>query len=83
MAIEKKEIDFAKETDDVMKLVVELVKTIKEKGDYANLLDELIEAINGIDEVSAEYKSNLKAVINTVQLNVTDIAMIFIKKEDA
>ena len=83
MAIEKKEIDFAKETDDVMKLVVELVKTIKEKGDYANLLDELIAAINGIDEVSDEYKSNLKAVINTVQLNVTDIAMIFIKKEDA
>ena len=73
----KKEIMIAKELDDVMVLFVELVKTIKNKGDYTSLLDELIGAINGADEILVEVKENLKASIDTVMLRANDIAEVF------
>ena len=82
MAIEKKEIEFAKELDDVMVLFVELVKGIKNKGDYTALLDELIGAINGADDIDDEVKANLKASINTVTLRANDIAEVFYAKKE-
>lgn len=81
MAIEKKEIEYAKEIDDVMVLVVKTVKTIKEKGDYAALIPELIAAVNGADQMDDEFKANQMVAIKTVNLRAYDIAEIFTKKE--
>ena len=78
--IEKKEVEYAKELDDVMDLIVELVKVIKEKGDYTTLMSDLISAVSGIDQVDDEIKENLKASINTVLFRAVEIADIFIKK---
>lgn len=82
MAIEKKEVEIAEELNDVMILVKEIVKVIKEKGDYASLIDELVAAVNGIDEIPAEFKENMEAFINTALINSVAIAMLFVKKDE-
>lgn len=79
MAIRKKEIEFASELDDVMILVCELIRVIKEGGEYTGLIDELIDAVNNINEIPGEYKENIKACLNTVSLRMVDIASVFIK----
>lgn len=78
MSIEKKEIEYAKELDDVMVLLVEIVRVVKEKGDYVTLMDELMTAISGIENVSEEFKSNKIVAINTVVNRAVEIAGIFI-----
>lgn len=63
MGKEKKEIEFNKETDDVMVLVIELVKDIKAKKPLAQLgaenLANLMTAIQGVDQIPAEAKDKL------------------------
>ena len=82
--IENKEVKIAKQIDDVMALVVKLVETIKNKGDYASLLPELIDAVSGVEEIPAELKADMFACIDTVLLRGTQIAKIFVpvKKEE-
>jgi len=80
--IEKKEVNVAVQTDDVMALVVELIRVIKEKGDYTSLMDELIAAVSGIDEIPAEFKGDLKASIDTILLRATEIAFMFVPKKE-
>lgn len=63
MAKEKKEIEFNKETDDVMVLVIGLVKDIKAKKPMGEIaasnLSNLIQAINSADQIAAESKDHL------------------------
>lgn len=80
--IKERTVMYAKELDDVMVLIVELVKVIKNKGDYTELMDELINAINGIDEIDEEYKENLIVAIQTITHRTAEIADVFIKKEE-
>lgn len=80
--IEKKEIEYAKEIDDVMVLLIKIIEVIKEKGDYATILTELIAAVSGIDNVSEEFKANKIVAINTVINRAVDIAGIFLKEEE-
>ena len=82
--IENREVKIAKQFDDVMVLVVKLVKTIKAKGDYAALVPELIDAVSGVEEIPAELKADMFACINTALLRGTEIAEIFVpvKKEE-
>ena len=59
MAVVKKEVDVAKEAGDVMDFVVAVVKHFKEgKGlsEATELLDELMTAVSGIDEVDDEWE---------------------------
>lgn len=69
MAIQKKEIEYAKELDDVMVLVVELVKDIKAKKDVAALaaenLPNLMNAIGGLDQIGDEFK-NKPVLLSTI-----------------
>lgn len=84
MAIEKKEIDFAKELGDVMALLTEIVKHFKagkKPAELPELLDELVTAVTGIDQLDDELKENQKAAIATVLLGANDIVDIFLKKE--
>lgn len=80
MAIIKNELEIAKELDDVMVLVIEVVKTIKGKGEYADLIDELISAVNGVDDIPNEIK-NIEAAIRTIAPRVYNIIEVFTKKE--
>jgi hypothetical protein len=73
MAIVKKEINLAKEADDVLALAAQLIKTIKNKGDYAALLPAFVLAIEGIGSVGDELKSDKQAVVNAAYLRVYEI----------
>lgn len=78
MAIEKKEIEYAKEIGDVLVLVKEIVKTIKEKKDYTALLPALISAVDGATNIDEEVKENKAAVAGTVSYHLGEIAGLFI-----
>lgn len=79
--IRKVEIEQAKELNDVMDLVVAVIATVKSKGDYSELLDELIAAIEGVGEIDDEFKENLAVCINTVGGRAGDIVAPFLTKE--
>ncbi len=82
MAIEKREVEIAKEVDDVAKLLVDLVKDIKDGKDVAAITSEnlpgLIAAIDGVNQVSAEIASNRKAVLSTVGARAGELADAFL-----
>lgn len=77
MGIQQKQIDYAKEVDDVLVLVVELVKDIKAKKDMAALaaenLPNLMNAIGGLDQVGDEFK-NKQVVLSTVGYRVGELS---------
>ncbi len=83
MSIETKEQKYAKEFDDVMKLLVKVTKTIKNKGDYAAILSELITAIEGVGEIDDEFKADMKAFTMTAVEGVYDIVNIFLPEKEA
>ena len=74
-----KEVKIAKEADDVLALVEAVIKTVKEKGEYTDLVDELVAAITGADQIAEEAK-DVEALMNTVGLRVSSIANLFIGK---
>lgn len=78
MSIEKKEIEYAKEIGDVLVLVKEIVKTIKEKKDYTALLPALISAVDGATDIDEEVKENKSAVAGTVSYHLGEIAGLFL-----
>jgi len=80
MAIEKREMEIAKELDDVGALIVELVKTIKNKGDLTENIGELIQAINGVDEVDDEMAANRKVAMQTIGARVLELVDVFLPK---
>lgn len=82
MAIERREVMYADQLDDVMLLVVEMIRVIKEKGDYSSLVDDLVKAISGIEEIPQEFKANKEAFVNTVLLRASEIAFMFVKEEE-
>ncbi len=63
--IVKKEVEFVKQTDDVMVLINELVKDIKAGKPMAEVgaenLPLLMEAISGVGEVPAEISAGVIA----------------------
>lgn len=83
MAIVKKEIDYAKEIGDVFVLVEEIVKVIKAKGNYTELFDELIAAVEGVQNAGDEFELNKKASIQTATFHVGGIVDALIKKQEA
>jgi len=85
MAIEQKSIAIAKEADDVMKLVVEVVKHFRAgKGikEAAELLDELMAAIAGADQIDDELRANKEAVFNAVLIGASSIVAELLKEKD-
>lgn len=84
MAVVKKEVDYAKECGDVMVLVVEVVKHFKAgKGlaEATELLDELMGAISGVDQVDDEWKADKVAVLNAVLVHAGELAGVFMAEE--
>jgi len=77
MAKEKKEIEFSKETDDVLVLLVELVKDIREKKSATQLMGEnlqnLINAIGNADQIPDENKDR-KIFLQTIGYRTGELA---------
>ena len=70
MGIEKREVEFAKEIDDVGVLLVQIVRDAKAgksameiaSGSVGNLLN----ALTGVDQLPAEVKANRKVALQTI-----------------
>lgn len=67
-------VKVAKETDDVMVLLAKLAVTVRQKGDYADLVSDLLRAIDGVAEVPAEASAELWEVLNSVAVRGVEIA---------
>lgn len=77
MAIQKKEVEYAKEMDDVGALLVKIVKEAKEKkpvGDIASgSVQALIDAISGVDQVGVEFDKSRKVALQTILSRVGEL----------
>jgi hypothetical protein len=86
MAIEKREVDVAKEIDDVMKAVVEIVKDVKEKKSVADIamenMQNLIDALSGVDQMGSELEENRAAAMSTVALRVAELADLLLAPKE-
>lgn len=71
-------VKVAKETDDVMVLLAKLAVTVRQKGDYADLVSDLLRAIDGVAEVPAEASNELWSVLNSVALRGVEIAQALV-----
>lgn len=73
-----KNVKVAKETSEVMDLLVTLVKDIKAKKTASQIagdtLSKLMTAIEGIDQVDDEAKENLSVMLATVGYSTGDLA---------
>lgn len=76
MGLTKKEIEICKETDDVLNLLVEVVKCIRKKQSYVSLMDELVTAVEGIGEIAKEVK-HTKEFANTIGSKTGDFIEAF------
>lgn len=84
MAVEQKTVMHGKEASDVMAFIVEIVRHFKEGkslSEITELIDELIEAINGIDQLDDEFKSNRQAVLNSILLGASDLVEVLLPQE--
>lgn len=83
MAIQSMEKPFAKEVDDVGVMLVNIVKAIKEKKPAMEIvgaeLKDLMDAINGIDQLPAEAKENLEVFTATIGYHTGAIPGILLK----
>ncbi|TXG77621.1 hypothetical protein E6Q11_02510 [Candidatus Dojkabacteria bacterium] len=82
MGIEKKEVEYAKELDDVLVLMIELAKDIKAGKDVALIASEnlpgLMAAFSGADQIAAELKANPAVVSQTVGMRMGELAGVFL-----
>ena len=80
--IQKKEVEYAKEVDDVLILVIELVKDIKAKKAIAEIAAEnfpnLIAALSGLDSAPEELK-NKAVALETIGYRLGDLANAFLE----
>lgn len=87
MAIQKKEVEYAKEIGDVMVLIVELVKDVKAKKAMSELMSEnlphLINAIGGVDQVPAEIAEHKVVALQTVGLHIGELAAAILAEAPA
>jgi hypothetical protein len=70
MAVEQRQVMIAKEVDDVALLLVEIVKQVKSGKPVAEMaagvMDELVQAISGVDQIDDEWKEDRSAVMATM-----------------
>jgi len=78
MAIEKREAEYAKESDDVLALVVKIVKEAKAGKSVAEIgassLEELVTAVAGADQIPGEARQSPSALSRTVHDRAWEIA---------
>lgn len=78
MAVLKKEVEYAKEIDDCLVLFCEAVRNRKNKEDLTNLMDELMNALGGIDQVDDEVTLARKVAFQTIGYRTGELAEAFL-----
>lgn len=81
MAKTTREVEVLKEMCEIGDFVAKLIKTIKEKGDYATLMPDFIAAVEGITELPEEVKDTTALVSTSVYI-ANNIAQVFIPKSE-
>ena len=78
MAIEKKEVEYAKEIDDVAVLLVAVVKDVRQGKTAAEIangaITKLIAALAGVDQMDDEAKLNRKVAMQTIGYRTGELA---------
>jgi hypothetical protein len=82
MGIENQNLPVAKELKDIGVLIKDLIKCLKEKGDYAKLLPELITAIDGVGQIDDEFKADLNVCFATIGYELMQIPAILMAKKE-
>lgn len=76
--IQQKQIDYAKEVDDVMVALVGLVSDIKAHASAGTIATDafqnVIAAVSGLSQLSVEIAANKKVCMETVGYRVGDLA---------
>lgn len=79
--IQKKEVEIAKEVDEVLDFLLGLVKDIKDKKEItviaSDALPNLVKAISDFDQIPLEAK-NVQALAQTVALKLSELVAIFL-----
>ena len=81
----KKEVEYAKEAGDIMALAVAVVKHFKDGKSVAQateLLDELMIAVNGVDQIDDEWAASKSAVLNAVLLGASEMTEALMAKKE-
>lgn len=84
--IEDKQLPMAKETDDVLTMIVELIEDIKAGKSYMTIAGEnlpnLKDALDGIDKIDDEYKEDMRVALATIGYRSGEIAGVLLKKKE-
>lgn len=87
MAIETKQIEYAKEIDDATKLLVELVADLRAKKSISEIAAEnipnLLAALDGIDQVDDEFEENRKVALATVGYRAGELTDALLPQKSA
>jgi hypothetical protein len=73
MTIGTKELPYAKETGDVAVLLVNVVSSIKAKGDYMALIPQLVAAVDGAPQIDDEAAESKKVVAATLGYHLGEL----------
>lgn len=84
MAIESKEVLYAKELSDVMDLLVGLVDDIKAKKSISEIgaenLPLLMAAVDGLGSLDDEFLGDRKVALQTIGSKLGDLVDVFLPK---
>lgn len=85
MAIEQKQINYAREIDDVVWLLVSLVKDIKAGKSIpevvAGSVSSLVAALNGLDQLDDEIAANKQVAYQTIGFRVGELTAAILEKK--
>lgn len=77
MAVQKKELDYAKEVGDVGVALEKIVRDIRQEKQIGDIvsgsLQSLIDAVAGADQMDDEMKANRKAAFATMGYHTGEI----------
>lgn len=80
--IQQKQVDYAKELDDVLVAVSVLLRDVKAKKStneiVADALQGVMNAVAGLDQVGAELAANKQVALQTVGFRVGEIAGVLL-----
>lgn len=82
--IETKQVQYAKELDDALALVVTVVQQLRAGKSAADIISQdiplLVNAISGLDQVDAELQANFEVAVATIGGRFGELVAAFLKK---
>lgn len=79
MALKKLELEVASQFDDIMILLKNLCIVIRNKGDYAQLLGDVIAAVQGADQIPAEAAALPMSLVRSAAVRGLEVAEVFLQ----